>query len=105
MRLKRGNLTPLFTQEEVWEIEKYNIARESWAEGFAKGLNETFAKRQNVGASEDQTLDREIKLCMFVLGIKEYMGDKKFAVESLIDLYGLTRPNAEAKVDLCWQWK
>lgn len=78
MSLKRGKLTPLFTQEKVWEIEKYNIAKET------------------------EKRERENGIRTFVLGFKKFMTDKQNAIVGLMELYGLSQSDAENKVNLYW---
>lgn len=55
------------------------------------------------GMREGQEQERENGIRTFVLGFKKYMSNKQNAIHGLMELYGLSQPAAEEKVNLYWQ--
>lgn len=76
-------MTTLFSQEKVWEIERFNIARESEARGQAR--------------------EREKSIMSLIKTVQELVSDKTLAVQKLMERYGLSKSAAEEKVNLYWQ--
>lgn len=72
----------LFSQEQVWEIERYNIAKESREEG--------------------QQTEREKSIHDMVALIRDMAADKQVAVQKLMSILGLSQLTAQEKVDLYW---
>lgn len=72
-------MTTLFSQEQVWEIEKYNIAKDS------------------------QEKERENGIRSLVTTIQDFVSDKQVAIQKLIEQYQLSPTAAKEKVDIYWQ--
>jgi len=71
-------MTTLFSQEKVWEIEKYNIAQDVRQEEKERGI------------------------AALVSTLKELSAEKEKAIDALVQKFGLSDTTAKEKVDQYW---
>ncbi len=84
-------MVSLFDQEKVWEIERYNIAREGWEKGRKEGREEGWQKGRKKGREEgrEEGMASILKMMVGTHGIKktaELTGYPETEVERLSSL-------------------